>query len=151
MMKKGFTPLTSNKAMWRAKFKEEEAKLAKERMEITPSEQVTFLAAAVKDVISLDNLTNLTCTNLKNGLRVEDNNNRSWVLTYNATQQPLPKTKKALQGKAHWILRTEDKDYDFGRIDQLISAFRAAVHNQPIDNLDDLIAYQKEQQKKLRP
>ena len=134
ILKKGFTPLSSNQAMWRAKFKQEEARLAKEQMEITPSEQVAFLGAAVRDVLNLDNLTNLTCTRQKNGLKVEDGE-KAWLLTYKPVQQTnLPGSKK--RGKAHWILTVDETDYDFDSIDQLIQAFRRSVKNEPINDLD---------------
>ena len=138
MMKKGFTPLTSNQAMWRAKFKEEEVRLAKERMEITPNEQRTFLMAAVEDVIKLDNFTNLTCTPIDCGVKVEDSADQSWLLTYHAAQQKLKTIRKVSQGKAHWVLTIGDNEYDFERIDQLINAFRAALQNKPIQSLNEV-------------
>ncbi|MBQ9537590.1 MAG: hypothetical protein IJU79_07400 [Desulfovibrionaceae bacterium] len=134
-MKRGFTPLSKNQELWRAKFQEDEQRLAKEQQEISESEQLHFLEAAIKDLINLDKIDNLTCERDKNNIIVHSNTDE-WILSYHAVEQKLHTVKKVLHGKSHWILKTKDKSYDFSTIDALMRAFGACLKGEDPELLE---------------
>lgn len=126
MMRKGHTTLALNKERWHEHFREEESRLSKEQKEITVSEQLTLVHAAINDLLRLDNRTDATCELSPKGIRLLAGT-EEFTISLESREQRLASMKKVLHSPARWTLTTPHGSLIYTRIDDMMKALVLAL------------------------